>query len=418
MTSLWLKAGIASLVVASCLNGNVRAQSYGIELHNSMMPASGGMAGASVTRPQDLQSAINANPATLRQYRGTQFSFGGGWADATYHVDQLAPLPLVGVSPYSANSGTPGSLLGNIGVTQDFSEIGLPATVGIGLISNAGAGVDFRAVPASGGTSAQYIALDMVTGAGLALTEQLSLGASLQIGTSYLDGPFVDISGMAPAYGVRGTLGANYWVTPDTSLGAYWQTKKHFVFEDAALFPGGTALDVEFDHPENLGFGVANNSLLDGRLLLAVDVLFKQYSRADFLDSIYDDQWVFLLGAQYELSAGTKLRLGYGYNQNPLKDSSGVTIGGVTLPDGVPALRYVQGQFAAITQHRVTVGVGQSDVLPGIDVNVFGGYAFEASDRFASTVVNITGNYWLGFGLTWRFGGCPADAKCAPNSGG
>jgi long-chain fatty acid transport protein len=33
-------------------------QTYGVELHNSLMPASGGMAGASYTQPQDLQSAI------------------------------------------------------------------------------------------------------------------------------------------------------------------------------------------------------------------------------------------------------------------------------------------------------------------------------------------------------------------------
>ena len=34
--------------------------------------------------------------------------------------------------------------------------------------------------------------------------------------------------------------------------------------------------DISFDHPENLGLGVANNSLLDGRLLLAADVLYEQ----------------------------------------------------------------------------------------------------------------------------------------------
>ena len=41
----------------------VRAQTFGLELHNTLMPASGGMAGTSLSRPQDLQSAINANPA-------------------------------------------------------------------------------------------------------------------------------------------------------------------------------------------------------------------------------------------------------------------------------------------------------------------------------------------------------------------
>ena len=56
---------VCLLFGVSVTAAEVRAQSFGIELHNSLMPASGGMAGASLTRPQDLQSAINGNPATL-----------------------------------------------------------------------------------------------------------------------------------------------------------------------------------------------------------------------------------------------------------------------------------------------------------------------------------------------------------------
>ena len=40
-------------------------QSFGVELRNTLMPASGGMGGASMARPQDVQSAVNGNPATL-----------------------------------------------------------------------------------------------------------------------------------------------------------------------------------------------------------------------------------------------------------------------------------------------------------------------------------------------------------------
>ena len=103
---------------------NAHAQTFGIELHNNLMPASGGMAGTSLSRPQDLQSAINGNPATLRQFQGTQFSFGGAWADANYKVSQADPVPLLGVTPFSATSGTPGALLGNIGLTQDMDVFG------------------------------------------------------------------------------------------------------------------------------------------------------------------------------------------------------------------------------------------------------------------------------------------------------
>jgi len=116
---------LAALVL-SIVASDACAQTYGIELHNSLMPASGGMGGASIARPQDLQSAINGNPAALTQFRGTQFSFGGAWVEPTYNITQLTPLPSVGVTPDSAKSGTPGSVLGNIGVTLDFSAFGLP----------------------------------------------------------------------------------------------------------------------------------------------------------------------------------------------------------------------------------------------------------------------------------------------------
>ncbi|HQZ64739.1 MAG TPA: hypothetical protein PLY87_06680 [Planctomycetaceae bacterium] len=396
--------------ITTLCGGVAKAQTFGVELHNNLMPASGGMAGTSISRPQDLQSAINANPATLRQYRGTQFSFGGAWADADYGLNQKTPLPSVGVTPFNSTSNQPGAMLGNIGVTQDLTEAGIPATLGVALISNAGLGVDFRGVPASNGTSAQLLALDMVTAAGFDVTDDLSVGASFQLGTSYLDGPFTGIGGMSTAYGARGTLGANYFVAPDTSIGVYWQSKQHFTFNDAIVYSPAATFDVNMDLPSNVGFGVANSSLMDGNLLLAADLLYKQWSQTDLFWQIYDDQWTCQFGAQYALTPQMKLRMGYAYNQNPMKSPGATTVGGIVLPEGVPGMRYIQGQFAAITQNRVTIGLGVQDVLlPGIDLDMFAGYAFGNSDSFATTDVTISDNYWIGGGLTWRFGA----ARCA-----
>jgi long-chain fatty acid transport protein len=402
--------GLFGLLMA-VLAAEARGQSFGVDLHNTMMPASGGMAGASLTRPQDLQSAINGNPATLTQFCGTQFAFSGGWAESTYNITQLNTLPLVGVDPYSAKSGTPGSAVPAIGVTQDFSALGLPATWGLGLVASAGAGVDFRDVAASRGTSAHYVALDVVNGVGVDLTDRLAVGGALILGNSYMDGPFVDLSGMVPAYALRGSLGVNYWLLDNTSAGFYYQTKKSFTFDDGVLFANGTAVDLDFDHPQNLGLGLADGSLLDQRLLLAVDVLYKIHSDADFLEVIYTDQWVFQVGAQYAATPRTRFRLGYAFNENPMRDAAAITIGGVTLPDGVPALRYIQGQFAAVSQHRLTAGVGVRDMLPGVDFDLFAGGMFEGTDQFASTIASVE-SYWAGAGVTWRFG--RGAAECGP----
>lgn len=394
------------------VTSEVWAQSYGIELHNNLMPASGGMGGTSIAMPQDCLSAINGNPATLTDFKGTHFTFGGAWAEPTYNITQLSSLPLVGVDPYSAKSGTPGAAAPNIGVTQELSLGGVPAVFGLGLFTNAGAGVDFRADPNSNGTSAEYIALDFTGALAVPLTDRFSFGAAFTMGNSFLDGPFTDIGGMVPAYGIRGTVGATYALFPATKIGAYWQTKKHFHFDDAVLFPsdvpvlGGTAFDVSFDHPENLGLGIADQSLMDGRLLLAADVLFKQYSNADFLESIYENQWVGQFGAQYQMSSRLKVRCGYSYAENPMSDAAPITIGGVTLPDGVPALRYIQGQFAAVAQHFLTGGIGITDAMPGIDMDLLAGGMFQQSDQFANTIASVE-SYWVGAYFTWHFG---ADA--------
>ena len=386
----------------------VRAQSYGIELHNKLMPASGGMGGASLARPQDNLSAINGNPATLTQMPGTQFSFGGAWAEPTYNITQLAPLPLVGVDPYSAKSNQPGGMAGNIGVTQELSAGGVPMVFGLGLVTGAGAGVSFRQVPESNGTSFQYLNLDMIAALGVPLTDRLSFGSAFTIGTGFLDGPFTDLGGMTTAYGMRGTVGATYELASATTLGAYWQTKKHFHFEDAVVFNfNGSTFDLSFDHPENLGLGIADESLMDGRLLLAMDVLFKQYSNADFLQAIYDNQWVYQVGAQYTVNPKFKVRFGYSYNENPMRAAGGLAIGGVPLPNGVPALRYIQGQFAAIGQHHVTGGVGISNLLPGVDSDLLVGGMFEETDQFDTTIASVE-SYWIGTYLTWRFGACEA----------
>lgn len=407
---------VAMFVLVVLSGGVARAQTFGVELHNNLMPASGGMAGTSISRPQDLQSAINANPATLRQYQGAQFSFGSAWADAKYQVNQTAPLPGIGVTPFNATSAQPGALLGNIGTTQSLDDFGLPATLGVGLISNAGLGVDFRGIPQSNGTSAQLLNLQLVAGAGVDVTEKLSLGASFQLGTAYLDGPFTSVGGMATSYAPRGTLGANYFLAPETSLGVYYQTQQHFDFHDAVQFAFGPAFNVPMDLPSNVGIGLANSSLMNGKLLLAADVLYKQWSQSDLFRQIYNDQWVYQLGAQYSLTPRTRLRMGYAFNQNPMKDASVTSVAGVPLPDGIPGARYVQGQFAAITQNRLTIGLGVKDVLrPGMDFDVFAGYAFAASDTFATTNVLVHDNYWVGAGMTWRFGA--GTSVCASPNG-
>ncbi len=388
------------------------AQAFGIELHNTVMPASGGMAGASLARPQDVQSALNGNPATLAKFKGNYFGFGGGWVEATYNVSHTGGvIPAIGA--FSAKSNAQGAALGNIVATQDLRPLGIPGTMGMGLISSSGAGVSFRRVAASNGTSAMIQALQIVPSIGVELTENLSAGANIMLGSATLDGPFVSITGAAYDYALRGSAGLTYEAGEDTTLSAYYQTIQSFVFDEAvnvALMGGGTLItSIDADLPDNVGVGIANESLMDGKLLLAFDVLYKQWANADLFKSIYENQWVFQFGAQYTCNQYMKLRMGYAYTDNIMKANPGGSAGGVSPVGGQAAIEYVQAQFAAINKHRISGGVGIEDLLPGVDFDLFAGGMFGTSNQFGPFTSASVASYWIGAGITWHFDGSGAE---------
>ena len=55
--------------------------------------------------------------------------------------------------------------------------------------------------------------------------------------------------------------------------------------------------------PDNIGLGIANHSLMGGRLLLAMDVLYKQWDNADFFDVFFTNLFVFKIN---EIFANTE----------------------------------------------------------------------------------------------------------------
>ncbi|MEO1992529.1 MAG: hypothetical protein ABGW78_11390, partial [Pirellulales bacterium] len=155
------------------------AQSHGVDLRNALMPASGGMAGTSIAAPQDCISAINANAAAMTQYKGTNMILGAAWAEPTVRLNQLTDAPLIGVSPYSAKSSTPGSLIPSIGVTQEIEGLPLPVTVGLGFVGAAGAGTSFVGVSESNNTASYLLLLEVPIAVAVEVTEGLSLGGSM-----------------------------------------------------------------------------------------------------------------------------------------------------------------------------------------------------------------------------------------------
>lgn len=405
-----LTRGIAALVVVLASASSAAAQTYGIDFRNTLMPASGGMAGTSVAAPQDFLSAINANPAALTQYKGTHFTIGGAFAEATVDLEQKAAVPLLGVAAFSAKSSTPGAIVPAIGVAQEVDGLPVPTTVGLAVLGAAGGGSSYVQEPASNATSSYLLLLEFAPSVAVELTERLSIGATMFIGDGYASGPFVGTSGMTNAYALRGGFGLDYALGDATWLGAYYQTTQAFRFEnEAVLFSERRPRDVDMGLPQQVGMGIANESLLDGRLLLAADALYLDWRSAALFNNIYRGQWVMQLGSQYRATDRVKLRLGYALAQNPIDESVGTRIGPVEVPGGLPAAKYVQAQFAIVNEHRMAAGIGVSDLLMrGLDFDAFAGGMFPAGESLGSDTYVSVKSYWLGVGFTWHFDQPPA----------
>ena len=395
---------LAGTVWLAASAGRASAQTYGIDFRNTLMPASGGMAGTSVAAPQDFISAINGNAAALTQYEGTHFTIGGGFVGPTARLSQAAPIPLLGVQPFSEKSETPGAVVPAIGVSQELDGFALPTTVGIAVLGAAGGGSSYVQNPASNGTSAYLLFLEFAPSVAVALTERLSVGATMFIGDGYVSGPFVGVSNMTNAYALRGGVGINYLVGDATRLGAYYHSTQAFRFpNEATLFGQSRPIDVDMGLPQTVGMGISNESLMDGKLLLAADALFLDWDSAALFQSIYKPQWVMQLGSQYRATDRLKLRAGYAFAENPIDDGFGTSIGPVQVPGGIPAVKYVQSPFAIVNEHRISGGFGYSDVIPGLDFDAFAGGMFPATVFLGdSTRVDIC-SYWAGVGFTWHF---------------
>ncbi len=98
--------------------------------------------------------------------------------------------------------------------------------------------------------------------------------------------------------------------------------------------------------------------------------------------------------------------------QNPLDDTPGNNLGGVIQPGDLAVVRYSQGLLAVTSQHRISFGLGIADVLPGVDMDVMAGGMFQDNQQLGNFTNTSIASYWIGTGLTWRFG----RGACGPIS--
>ena len=490
-----------ALLASLAISGTAYAGPYGYDLHNVLAPRSAGMAGTSIAKPLDNVSAIFGNPAALTDWTGTEFTFGATYYKPEVRLDHAGALGLptyAGSVPQSvldnvgeghvdpgvalgctpevlcitdsyfddAVNGNEGYIVPQVGVTQDLRPLGLPAVLGAGLTAVSGIGVEFRHVEETLGLGAEFIVLGANFSLGWELNEQVSIGGAATVTYAYLDLGLAATSGVTHDTGMRGTLGITYDdIVPGTRLGLFYMTELQHVFDDIVAVPAFNPLDVDgsgalegygaqgqvryasipIEEPRTIGIGISNETFMDGNLLIAADVMWKNWEEADFWGDVYEDQMVYSIGAQMKMG-NWRFRAGYGYADDPTdRDADGITglpyvCSSATRCNAIPlgssvadgpvhlgqsVLEYLQAsQTEVIYRHRATLGVGYMGFLaPFLNIDGHVGVQFKERNHYSAGPINLAGtpyagtpfdgqstvtaadvwSWHAGFALTWNF---------------
>lgn len=334
------------------------------------------MGGTGIAMPMGTDSVFK-NPSWLADVKGTEAMFG-----ATLFMPDVKSTvePLMGGDGKEATSKADLSLIPAVAhagrINEDFAY-------GVGMFGVSGMGTDYRNETGARGqnnmrTNFQYMRFvpsiaykneDLRLGAGLTLAYG-ALDMSTVLGTNPMD-PATYAQrggGMSDDFGFGFQLGAGYSITPEISLGAFYQSEVGTEYENVFDFNmDGQYDNLKLSQPAEYGVGVGYNN---GTYRVSLDVKQIQWSDADGYDSFgWDDQTVIALGAGYKVNPSLELRAGYSQADSPIDESfTAATVGGTPMPAENVGYFNMMG-FPAISETHITVGLGYqfSDKI-GIDV--------------------------------------------------
>ncbi|WP_043887720.1 OmpP1/FadL family transporter [Methylophaga thiooxydans] len=411
------KKYLATLIGMLTTSSFAFAGTFGTDLNNNMLPATGGMGGASVARTVEPAAAVFGNPATLTEYnKGTSFTFGATFFDPTLEADHSGgvrdiPGSEAIIPAWKGSSNADKYLVPTVAITHAFTP---KLVAGLGLTAQSGVGSDFRGVQGSQNPTGELLVFNANVGLGFQVTDNLSLGAMATIGNGYFQASLSQDTGSAHGFGIRGTVGAKYDIGA-TSLGAYYRSELNIQYDEYISRGDGTFWDDDVAQPQEFAIGIANNSLMGGNLQINADVIHKAWSDANFYEDFYRDQTVFALGAQ--LSTGkAQWRIGYSHARDPIKRNlplgQDIGIGGNSpigcadcggqLPVTAGVVEYFQAtNAAAIWEDTITAGFGYQ-LTPEIKVDIHAAYTLDESQQIGNTKVDIDA-WQAGAGLTWHF---------------
>ena len=326
--------------------------------------------------------SVFKNPAWLADIEGTEAMFGATIFMPEVKAKNESPMPDFSGNSFSGVEATSKADLSLIPAVSHAGRINDNFAYGVGMFGVSGMGADFRNEDASKGlgsmrTSFQYLRFvpsiayrsgDLKLGAGLTLAYgALDMAAVMPDGVA--PGTAADFAtakqrsgGLSEDFGIGAQFGAGYTVTPNISLGAYYQTEVATEYEDVFDFnTNGVYDDLKLSQPAEYGVGIGYKI---GALKASLDLKKIMWSEADGYDSFgWDDQTVIAVGAAYKVTPALTLRARYSYAESPIDDSfTGATISNASTPSaqfaaGNVAFFNMMG-FPAISEDHITAGIG------------------------------------------------------------
>jgi len=406
-----------------CLLLTISATAYATNGTNliGIGPIARSMGGVGIAAPQDAISAVFANPAAMcfgAYCPGSEFNFAG----TLFEPKPQAKVSAGGITA-SANSDEKVYAIPAIGLSVPIPEAPQTLRFGLAAYGVSGLGVDYRdtkldttvttpagPVPLAQGIDTQLQTMKFAPAIAYQPTDRLSLGLDLQIDYSSLDLG----SGSTFNYGMGYQLGVIYKLTDAVSLGGTYISPQKVKYENVLDKGNGFSANLELESPQQVGFGVAV-TLFD-KLLVEGDVKWLNWSNAQGYDEFgWNDQWVYNLGAQYEVIPKLFLRAGFCYGANPVKRNQNfngttfTTVQGTTLPTYYYETFRIIG-FPAIVEKHLTAGIGY-EFSPKFAINMGYVHAFEKKIKETGTFLDgspasMESKLYedsLDLSLTWRF---------------
>ncbi len=290
-----------------------------------------GMGGATIAAPQDA-ATIFVNPAGIAEL---------GMEEVRFDLSPGFMNP-----PREVNGNTSDSNLFFLPSGAVAFKVSDKLFLGLGMAAQSGFGVDFSDVvpPAPGNQQTVTTKGFFKLSPSLAykVSDKLSLGASLNIGYQSLamsTPQFILPQNQQFGFGV--TLGGIYHINDAFQLGVSWVSKTNMSDHEFNTPNGKVTMDM--DVAQQLGMGLAYKS---SGWLVEADIKWINFS--DTMDSVdmvtpggtnaipfgWDDQIVYSLGVQKQVSDKTQLRAGLNYGASPIEEEDvNFNLGSVAIPE-------------------------------------------------------------------------------------